>query len=215
MYILYQLVRDLQLLCFFKQLVISHRSDLSDLGIHFPDVADSLNDITGTRFAFCSYHRSALTDPSQRFAEISRTADERDFELSLVDMIDVVSRGEHFGFIYVVDLDGLEYLSLYEVSDTAFCHYRDADCLLDTFYHLRVAHPRYAAGCTDIGRDTFECHYGACTGCFCDLCLLRSSDIHDHSAFEHLCESFIQFVLSFLSFIHFLIPPCVLRNEII
>ena len=215
MYILHQLVRDLQLLCFLKQLVISHGSDPSDLCIHFSDVAYCLNDVACPRLAFRSDHRSAFADPSQRFAQISRTADERDFELSLVDVIDVVSRRKHFGFVDVIDLDGLEYLSLYEVSDTAFCHYRDADCLLDTFYHLRVAHPRYAAGCTDIGRDTLECHYGACTGCFCDLCLLRSSDIHDHSAFEHLCESFIQFVLSFLSFIHFLIPPCVLRNEII
>ena len=215
MHILYQFVRDLQLLCFFKQLVISHRSDPSDLCIHFPDVADSLNDITGTRFAFCSYHRSALTDPSQRFAEISRTADERDFELSLVDMIYVIGRREHFGFIYVVYLDGLEYLSLYKVPDTAFCHYGDADCLLDTFYHFRIAHPRYTAGGADIRRDTFKCHDSACTGCFCDLCLLRSSDVHDHSAFEHLGETFVQFILSFLCFIHFVIPPCVLHNEII
>ena len=103
-------------------------------------MAHSLNDIARSRFALRPYHRRTLVDSAQRLSKIPRTADERDSELRFVDMIPVVSRRKDLALVNIVDLDRFKDLSLGEVTDPAFCHYRDRNRSLDAFYHLRVAH---------------------------------------------------------------------------
>ena len=98
-------------------------------------------------------------------------------------MINIIGRGEYFTLINVVDFDRFENLSLHEMSDTAFCHNRDRNSILDALDHFRVAHTGDAARCTDISRDTLQSHDCTCTCSFGDLCLFRCGDVHDNAAF--------------------------------
>ena len=103
-------------------------------------MADCLNHVAGSRLALGPYHRGSLAYAPECLAQVARTADKRNLELSLVDMVHIVGRGENLALIYVVNLYGFKYLSLDKVSDTAFCHDRNRHCLLNTFNHLGVAH---------------------------------------------------------------------------
>lgn len=150
-------------------------------------MAHSLNDIARTRFTLGADHRSTLSDTAQGLTQVFSTTDERNLELRLVDMVDVISWAQYLTLIDVVDVDSLQDLCLSDMSDTAFCHDRDRYSLLDTLDHLRVAHTCYATGSTDISRDTLQCHDGTCAGFLCDLCLFRRRNIHNHTALEHLC----------------------------
>lgn len=48
------------------------------------------------------------------------------------------------------------------MTDPALGHNRDGYGFLNAADHLRIAHAGNAAGCTDVGRNPFECHDGAC-----------------------------------------------------
>ena len=51
-------------------------------------------------------------DAAQSLAQIARTTDKRHLKFGLINMIDIISRGEDFALIDVVDLDRLENLRL-------------------------------------------------------------------------------------------------------
>ena len=205
-HIQHQLVGDLELLGRLEQLVGGHRADAADFGLHQPHMAHGLHDVARPRLALGADHRRALGDAAERFSEISRATDKRCLELCLINMIYIISRRQNFGFINIINLDRLQQLRLYEMSDTAFCHDRNADCFLDPFDHFRVTHAGNTTGGADICRDTLQSHYSAGTGCFCDLCLLRCGNVHDHAALEHLGKIFVQFVTVFR---HFIYLPCI------
>ena len=95
---------------------------------------------------------------------------------------------DSFGFVDVVDVDGLEDLRLGEVPDAAFRHDGDGDGRLDALDHGRVAHAGHAAGRADVGRDALECHDGRSAGILGNAGLLGSGDVHDDAAFQHLGE---------------------------
>ena len=154
-------------------------------------MADSLDNITGSRLPFGTDHRGTFLDAPQCFSQVSGTADKRYTELLFVDVVHIIGRREDFGFVNVVNFNSFQNLCLYKMSDTAFCHNRDADSLLDSLDHLGIAHAGHAAGCTDIRRDPLQCHNGAGTGCFSDACLFRCGYIHNDTALQHLCQSFI------------------------
>ena len=97
-------------------------------------------------------------------------------------MIHIISRREHLTLIDIINLDCFENLSLHKMTDSAFCHNRDRNRVLDALDHLRITHTGNAARCTDICRDPLQSHDRTGTGCFRDLCLLRCGNIHDDTA---------------------------------
>ena len=146
-------------------------------------MADSLDNITGSRLPFGTDHRGTFLDAPQCFSQVSGTADKRYTELLFVDVVHIIGRREDFGFVNVVNFNSFQNLCLYKMSDTAFCHNRDRNSILDALDHFRVAHTGDAARCTDISRDTLQSHDCTCTCSFGDLCLFRCGDVHDNAAF--------------------------------
>src|SRR5918995_1645528 len=142
----------------------------------------------GPRLALRPDHRRALGDPPQRLPEVRRTADERDGELPLVDVVGRVGRREHLGLVDVVDLERLEDLRLDEVADAALRHDRDGHGLLDLADLLRIRHARDAALHADVRGNALERHDGHGAGLFGDPRLLGVDDVHDDAALEHLGE---------------------------
>ena len=94
----------------------------------------------------------------------------------------IIRRGKHFALIDVIDLNGLENLSLHKMADAAFCHDRNGYSLLNTLDHLRVAHAGNAACRADVRRDALQRHNCAGACFFRDPCLLRGGNIHDDAA---------------------------------
>ena len=55
-------------------------------------MSDSLHDITGTGLTLCTDHGSSLVDTAESLTEISCTTYERNLEVSLIDMVHIISR---------------------------------------------------------------------------------------------------------------------------
>ena len=156
-------------------------------------MAHCLHDVAGARLALGSDHGRALVDSAERLSEILGAAHERYVELGLVDVIHVVGGGEHFGLVDVIDLDGLKYLRLREVTDAALRHDRNGHGLLNAFYHFGIGHARNSACRADIRGNAFERHDRARARLFGYARLLGRGDVHDNAALEHLCEILVQF----------------------
>ena len=139
-------------------------------------------------------HGRALRDTAQRLAQVLRTAHERHVELVLVDVVHVVGGAEHFGFVNVVDFDGLQDAGFGNVTDTHLRHDRDGHGFLDALDHGRVAHAGDATGSADVGRDALKRHHRACASVLRDPRLLGGSDVHNHTTLEHLRQILVQFV---------------------
>ena len=159
-------------------------------------MGDGLYNVARARLALGADHARALCDAAERFAQITCAADERHVELGLVDVVNVVGRGEDLALVDIVDLDRLEDLRLNKVADAALCHDRDGNGLLNAADHAGVAHAGYAASRADVRRDALERHDRAGTGLLCDLCLLRGGNVHDDAALEHLRQFLVEFVTS-------------------
>ena len=144
-------------------------------------MADRLYDIAGSRLTFGTDHRRSLVDPAECLAEIFCTADKRYFEISFVNMVDIIRRGENLTLVDVVDFDGFKNLCLYKVADAAFCHNRNGNGFLNAADHLRITHTGNAAGCTDVCRNPLQCHNGTGTSFLGNMRLLRSGNVHDHA----------------------------------
>ena len=186
MHKLHQFVRRLQLLGCLEKLVLAHADQSADFALHQSHVTHGLHHITCARLTLGANHRSTLSNTAQSLAQVLSTTHEGHVELCLVDMVDIVGGREHFAFVNIVDLDGLQYLSLGDVADAAFCHHGDAHGLLNATNHLRVTHARYASSRTDVGRNTFKRHHGTGTSLFSDAGLFRSCYVHNHTTLQHL-----------------------------
>jgi hypothetical protein len=149
-------------------------------------VTDGLDDVPGARLALRPDHRRALADPPESLAQVRGPADERDLERVLLDVVRLVRRGEHLGFVDVVDLERLQDLRLREVTDASLRHDRDGHGLLDALDHRRIAHPRNAAVAADVSRDPLQGHHGNRARLLGDPGLVGGDDVHDHAALEHL-----------------------------
>ena len=194
MHVLGEIVRHGQLLGGLVHLVVAQGDEFADLLVHGAHVTHGLNHIAGARLALGADHGRSLGDTAQRFAQVLRAAHERHVELVLVDVVHVVGRAQHFGFIDVIDLDGLQNAGFGNMTDTNLCHDRDGHGFLNALDHGRITHAGNAAGSTNIGRNAFERHHRACARVLCDLRLLRSGDVHDYATLEHLCQILVQFV---------------------
>jgi hypothetical protein len=98
----------------------------------------------------------------------------------------LVRRRQHFGLVYVVDLQSLEDLRLDEVAYPGLGHHRDRDSLLDLHDLLRVAHPGDPALHPYIRRHPLERHDRDGPRLLGYACLRSVHHVHDDPAFEHL-----------------------------
>ncbi len=194
MHVLGEIVRHGQLLGGLVHLVVAQGDEFADLLVHGAHVAHGLDDIARARLALGTNHGRALGDTAQRLAQVLRAAHERHVELVLVDVVHVVGGAEHFGFVDVVDFDGLQDAGFGNVTDAHLRHDRDGHGFLDALDHGRVAHAGDATGSADVGRDTLERHHRACARVLRDLSLLGGGDVHDHATLEHLRQILVQFV---------------------
>ena len=194
MHVLGEIVRHGQLLGGLVHLVVAQGDEFADLLVHGAHVAHGLDDVAGARLALGADHGRALGDTAQRFAQVLRAAHERHVEPVLVDVVHVVGGAEYFGFVDVIDFDGLQNAGFGDVADTNLGHDRNRHGFLNALDHGRIAHAGNAAGSTNIGRNAFERHHRACARVLCDLRLLRGGDVHDYATLEHLCQILVQFV---------------------
>ena len=118
-------------------------------------------------------------------------------------MVNIIGRGEHLALVNIIDLDGLQNLSLCKMADTTLCHDRDRDGLLDALDHLRVAHARHATSCTNVGRNALKSHNGTSTCSLSNLSLFRGCYIHDNTALKHLCKVAVESLSFFVHLLYF------------
>ena len=157
-------------------------------------MAYGLNNVARSGFALCTNHCCTLGNAAKCLVKVLCATNERNFELVFVDVVNIVGRRKHFALVDVVYLDGLQNLSLGKVADAALGHHGDRNGLLDALNHLGVAHTRNATSCANVGRDTFQCHNGACARSLGNACLLGGCNVHDNTAFKHLCQVAVQFL---------------------
>ena len=157
-----------------------------DLLLHLAHVVHGLHDISCAWLAFRADHRGAFLDTAECFSQVLGAADKGHRELRLIDVVDVISRREHFGLVDVVDIDGLKDLCFRDMPDPAFCHDRDAYGLLDAFDHRRVAHAGDASCSPDVCRYPLQRHDCARPCILGDSGLLGRRDVHDDTTLEHL-----------------------------
>ena len=179
---------DLHLLRRLEYLVVPQRQHARNLRAHGAHVAHGLHDVAGPRLALRAYHRGALLDAAQRLGQIARAADERDAELPLVDVVNVVGGRQNFALVYVVYVERFEYARLRGVADAALRHDGDAHGALDFLNHPRVAHARDAARGAYVRRHALERHDRAGSRLLGYARLLRRSHVHNHAAAQHTRE---------------------------
>ncbi len=102
--------RRLDVLCEAVQLFVVHRADATDVRHDRSLMTNGFDNISCACFALRAYEGRTLRDASQRLAKVFRTTDERDLERMLVYVMLLVRRGQDFGFVDIVDSDGLENL---------------------------------------------------------------------------------------------------------
>ena len=104
-------------------------------------------------------------------------------------MIVQVGRRQHFGFVGIVDAQGLEYLRFDEMADSALCHDRDSHRVDDARDEIGVRHAGDTAVPAYVCRHAFQRHHGHCACVFRDLGVVGCHYVHNHPALEHLCEA--------------------------
>jgi hypothetical protein len=161
-------------------------ADFAEDGAH---VANRLDDVTGTGFAFGADHCGPLCATAEGFSKVAGSADEGDSEGVLVDVVGVVGGGENFAFVNEVNFEGFEDLGFDEMTDAALGHDGDGHCFFDAEDHFRVGHAGNSAIFADVGGDSFESHDGDGSGIFGDSGLFGVDNIHDDATFEHFSEA--------------------------
>jgi hypothetical protein len=148
-----------------------------------------VDNVAGAGLAFGADHGCAFGDAAEGFAEVACAADEGGGEGVLVDVVDLIGRGEDFGLVDEVDAEVLEDLGFGEVADAGLGHDGDGDGADDLLDELGAGHAGDAAFGADHGGDALEGHDGDGSGLFGDAGLLDVHDVHDDAAFEHLGEA--------------------------
>jgi len=171
------------------ELFVAEDGEGFDFADDLAHVLDGVDDVTGTGFAFGADHGCAFGDAAEGFAKVARAADEGRGEGVLVDVVDLIGRGEDFGLVDEVDAQGLQDLRFDEVADARLGHDGDGDGADDLLDELGAGHAGYAAFGADHGRDALECHDGDGASLFSDAGLFDVHDVHDDAAFEHLGEA--------------------------
>ena len=155
-------------------------------------VTHCLNNVARARLALRANHGCAFRNAAQRLAQVARTADKRHVKRVFINVIRIVGGSQHLGFVNIVNLNGLQNLSLHGVTDAHLSHNGNAHRLLNALDHLRIAHARNAARSANVSGNALQSHNGARAGSFGDTCLLRRGNVHNHAALEHLGKLTVQ-----------------------
>ena len=174
------------------QLFLAEHRELLHLLHDGADVAHRFDDVARAGLALGADHGRAFGDAAQSFAEIARAADERHFEIALVDVVLFIGGRQHFALVDVIDFQRFQNARLHEVADARLGHHRNADLLHDLADLADGRHACHAAFLADIGGHAFERHHGGGSGLFGDDGLLGVGDVHDHAALQHLGQADFQ-----------------------
>src|ERR1700688_1924028 len=147
------------------------------------DVLDRVDDVAGAGLPLGTDHGRPFGDAPQGFSKIARSADERNFESVLVDMMSFVGGREHFGFVDVVDAEFLQDLRLRKMPDAALGHHRDGNCSHDLANLFGRGHAGNAAFGADLRRHALKRHNGDSSRLLGDGSLLGVGHIHNYAAF--------------------------------
>ena len=173
-----------------NQLFFAEQSQALDLADDRADVPDGFHNVSRAGLAFRSNHGGAFGDAAQRFSQVSRAANKGSFEAVLPDVVLVVSRGEHFALVDVVEFERFQHLGFGKMPDANFGHHRNRHCIHDLANDARSSHARDAAVFADVGGHSFEGHHCASSRLLGNFCLLGVGDVHDHAAFQHFGQAY-------------------------
>ena len=149
----------------------------------------SIGDITRACLTLRANHGRALVDSAQCLTQVGCSTDEGNREVEFINVIGVVSRGQHFGFINEIHSQRLQHLRLNKMPDARFGHHRNGYCIDDALDHVRIGHPGHTALCANISRHTLQRHHGGGTSVLGDFRLFGGDDVHNHAALQHLSQS--------------------------
>src|SRR6266852_395032 len=155
-------------------------------------VSNSLDDVARPGFTLRSNQRSAFAYPPKRFSQVPAAAYEGNPEGVLVDVEFFIRRGEHFTFVDEVHFQCFQDLCFDKVADPAFGHHRNAHCLLNIADHFRVAGPGHDALLADLRWNALQRHHRAGAGLLRDSRLIRTDHVHNHSAAQHLGQTYLR-----------------------
>ena len=110
----------------------------------------------------------------------------------LVDVMQLIRRGQHFALIDEVDSEILKNLCFREMPDACLGHHRDGNRTDNLLDQAGLGHARHPALGTDHGRHPFQGHDGGGSSSLGNHCLLRAHDVHDDAALEHLGQAQLQ-----------------------
>ena len=102
----------------------NHRQRANVAG-HLAQVAHCLDDVAAAGLALGPDHRSPFSDAAQGFSQVSRPAHEGRPVVLLVDVVGLVSRGQHFAFVDKIDPQGLENPRFQVMADAHLGHDRN------------------------------------------------------------------------------------------
>ena len=152
--------RRLQILGGVEEFIFAEHGELLHFFDDGADVANGFDDVAGAGFALGANHGRAFGDAAQGFAQVTRAANERDFEIVLVDVVLFVGGSQHFAFIDVVDAESFQNARFHKVTDAGLGHDGDGDRFHDLANLADRRHARDAAFFADIGGNAFQRHDG-------------------------------------------------------
>ena len=110
-------------------------ADAIHYGAHMPYGFD---DIAGAGLAFGPNHGGPLADTAQGFTQVAAAANKGDLEIVLPDVMAFIRRCQHFRLVDIIYAEGLQYLGLGKMTDTALGHYRNRHSFHNGFNNSRV-----------------------------------------------------------------------------
>ena len=134
-------------------------------------------------------HCGTLVDAAQRFTQVGGTADKRNVESVLVDVVDVVGGAEDFGFVHEVHAERLQHLRFDLMADAGLGHDGNVNGFDDRVDEVRVGHAGYTALRADISGHALKGHDGTRTGISGDVGLFGGDNVHDDAALELVCQA--------------------------
>src|SRR5215813_10096767 len=155
-------------------------------------MADGLDDVTRACFALGANHGGSFADSSQRFAEISGTANKRHLEWLFVDVMLLVGGGQDLALIDEIHAQRFEDLGFDKMADADFCHHGNSNCGHDFSNSFWRGHSSNAAFGPDVGGHSLECHDRNSAGFLGYQRLLGSSNVHYHATLEHFGQTGLQ-----------------------
>ena len=181
----HELIGNLHLLGLVEKLILIHGRETLDVSLDTASVSDGLDHVASAGLALCAEHGGTLGNAAKSLSQVTATTHEGDLELVLVNVKLVIGHGKDLALVDVVNLNCLQDLRLYEVSDAGLCHNGDRNSLLDLVDHFGVAHASNTSVLANVRRDALQGHHSHGSSSLGNLGLLHVNHVHDDTALEH------------------------------